>query len=93
MASSDLGESSDCKRKHKICCDPFSCHEQWQKHLHPHGPTKSFYYPQRCDILIMPRQDILTAVNPTTSTGRSYLLSADEMNAATGKLEDSNSNH
>ena len=55
--------------------------------LHPHGSAKSFYYPQHSDILIMSCQDILTTVDPTTSTGRAYRLTTEEMNAATDQLK------
>lgn len=54
--------------------------------LHPHGPSRSFKYPTQADILLMRCEDILTAVNPTTVTGRSYTLSEAEILAATERL-------
>jgi len=55
--------------------------------LHPHGPSKSLKYPTKADILVMSCEDVLTAVNPTTVTGRSYTLSEAESLAATERLE------
>ena len=40
--------------------------------LHPHGPSPSFVYPRRDDILIVGIQDILTLVTVNTSNGRTY---------------------
>jgi len=55
--------------------------------LHPHVPAKSFKYPQaNDDILVMSCHDILTLVNPSTTTGRAYVLSELEMEAATTAL-------
>ena len=55
--------------------------------LHPHGPSRSFKYPTPADILLMSCEDILTAVNPTTVTGRSYTLSEVETLAAAERLD------
>lgn len=54
--------------------------------LHPHGPSRSFKFPTKADILVMSCEDILTAVSPTTVTGRSYTLSEAESLAATERL-------
>jgi hypothetical protein len=54
--------------------------------LHPHGPAKSFRYPAVPDILIMNIKDILTAVSPSTSTGRTYTLTGDGSSAAISAL-------
>jgi hypothetical protein len=54
--------------------------------LHPHGPSRSFKYPTQVDVLLMSCEDILTTVNPTTVTGRSYTLSEAETLAATERL-------
>ena len=51
--------------------------------LHPHGPSRSFSYPSPTDLLCISCQDILTTVNPTTVTGRTYTLSPREMEDAT----------
>ena len=64
---------------------------KWKSVFYIHGPSKSFRYPNRSDILIMSRSDVLTAVNPTTTTGRTYVLTTDEMNGADSKLDDSKS--
>ena len=54
--------------------------------LHPHGPSKSFHYPSTPDILTLHISDLLTSVDPNTSTGRCYILTAKEMDAATKPL-------
>lgn len=54
--------------------------------LHPHGPSRSFVYPSKPDILVMSSEDILTVVNPTTATGRAYALSEQEMIIASKEL-------
>ena len=56
------------------------------KFLHPHGPSASFRYPQREDILTLPIADVLTVVNPRTATGRVYTLSKRESQDASEKL-------
>ena len=55
--------------------------------LLPHGPAQSFKYPTQPDILIMNIKDILTTVNLTTTTGRTYTLAKHEEEQATGTLE------
>ena len=42
------------------------------------GPSRSFKYPTIVDILVIGSEDVLTVVNPTTATGRSYTLSQAE---------------
>ena len=55
--------------------------------LHPYGPATSYRYPHSADILVMSCQDVLTiAVQPSTSTGRTYLLTAAETDAANTAL-------
>ena len=54
--------------------------------LHPHGPSPSFVYPRRDDILIVGIQDILTLVTVNTSNGRTYKISEKEQNLASEKL-------
>ena len=56
--------------------------------LHPRGPSRSFYYPQKADILTVNISDILNFVEPTTYTGRTYALTDNEMDSATQALED-----
>ena len=50
--------------------------------LVPRGPSRSFHYPTRADILVISSEDVLTVVNPITATGRSYVLSQAEIAAA-----------
>ena len=50
--------------------------------LHPHDPSKSFYHPQIPDIPTLHISDILTLVEPVTYTGRTYVLSDNELNTA-----------
>ena len=50
--------------------------------LHPHGPSKSFSYPSRPDVLVISIHDILTIVDPKTVIGRMYTPSSDETAAA-----------
>ena len=54
--------------------------------LHPHGPSKSFYYPHKPDILTVHISDILTLVDPVTSTGRTYSLTDNEMDSTAHAL-------
>jgi len=59
--------------------------------LHPHGPARSFHFPPRNDILTISCLDVLTTdVHPTTSTGRTYTLSASEMITASTALAQQN---
>jgi len=51
--------------------------------LYPHGPSRSFSYPFRPDVLVISVHDILTIADPKTVTGRMYTLSSDETAAAT----------
>ncbi len=56
--------------------------------LNLYGPARSFKYPQpAADILRISCSDILTtAVEPTTTTGRTYSMRAKEMKAVTAAL-------
>ena len=54
--------------------------------LHPQGPARSFKYPSIPDIVTIPSSDILTRVNPNTTTGRTYTLSTKESKLVTEKL-------
>ena len=56
--------------------------------LHPHGQNSNFHYPSRPDLLTIDCRTILTIVNPTTATGRSYALSKEEMMAAIQLLQE-----
>lgn len=55
--------------------------------LHPKGPARSFFYPQPMDILVVPGYTLLQKVDPSTATGRTYTLSADEMKLSSLALE------
>lgn len=54
--------------------------------LHPSGPCPSFTYPRRADILSIPKNFIICKVNPTTSTGRTYKLTEEEMTVVSQTL-------
>lgn len=43
--------------------------------LHPSGPAPSFVYPQQRDTLYVSINQVLTTVDLTTPTGRTYYLS------------------
>jgi hypothetical protein len=67
------------------------CTEVEINFLHPHGPSPPFHYPHISYALIISCVDVLTAgLQPTTSTGMAYTLSAHEMQAATIALEKQN---
>ena len=42
--------------------------------LETNGPSSSFKYPRRPDILTVPEKDILSIVDPKTATGSTYNL-------------------
>ena len=52
------------------------------KFLHPAGPSHSFKFPSRDDILIVSHTDILMTANPTIPAGRVYQLSNAEIEEA-----------
>ena len=54
--------------------------------LYPNGPSRSFKYPARPDILTIPVGDVLTRVDPRTAKGRTYTLTQRKMRAASEKL-------
>ena len=54
--------------------------------LHPRGPSPSFSYPRRPDVLWIPFTSVLCVVGPTTPTGRIYVLSEDETLRSNEKL-------
>lgn len=56
--------------------------------LEPNGPSPSFKYPRRPDILIVPEKDILSIVDPQTATGRTYNLSDKEIKKASELLNE-----
>ena len=51
--------------------------EEWP-FLYPHGPSLSFKYPPVQDILIILITDILTTVDPRTTTGCVYTITQKE---------------
>ena len=55
--------------------------------LHPNGPAYSFRYPSIPDILWVPSTDILTTVDPRTTTGRVYTIEQKEGKLASEKLK------
>ena len=54
--------------------------------LHPHGPSASFKYRPAKDVISIPVSDVLTTVDPRTTTGRVYTLSQKESKTASDKL-------
>ena len=46
--------------------------------LHPHGPSRSYFFPQRCDTLHVHISNVITHVEPTNDTGRTYRISPEE---------------
>ncbi len=46
--------------------------------LHPHGPRKTFNWPQREDSCFVPMKNVLCIVSPTTSTGRTYKINEED---------------
>ena len=50
--------------------------------LHPHGPSRSFKYPARLDILTIPVGDVLTRVDPRTAKGCTCTLTCIKGNAS-----------
>lgn len=54
--------------------------------LHPSGPSPSFKFPNKPDVLLVPVQDVLTIVDPTTVTGRVYSITEKETVEANVKL-------
>lgn len=55
--------------------------------LSPNGPSRWYTHPPVPNILHVPITDIITIVEPRTTTGRSYSLSQSESKAATQKLK------
>jgi len=55
--------------------------------LTPRGPSPSFKYPERQDILNVPYCDILSTVSATTTTGRTYIVEVAEQKNATNALQ------
>ena len=53
--------------------------------LEPRGSSQSFNYPSRA-VLVISSEDVLTVANPTTATGRSFVLSQAESAAACAAL-------
>lgn len=62
-------------------------HEVDVKFLHPHGPSPSYTFPEPSDHLTIDYQDVLTTVEPTTATGRTYSISKKETSAAVAALK------
>ena len=54
--------------------------------LHPHAPSRLYKYPNTLDVLIVPSSNILTKVDPRTTTGHTYTLSKKEKQLAAEKL-------
>ena len=49
------------------------------KFLHPHGPSRNFYWPSKEDLCYVPLTNILCLLSPpSTSTGRMYKILDDD---------------
>ena len=46
--------------------------------LYPSGPSPSFVYPSRPDMLVMDTSDVILQLHPTTKTVRTYYLPEEE---------------
>eukprot|EP00731_Ephydatia_muelleri_P037493 Em0486g3a len=57
------------------------------KFLHPCIPAPCFVFPEQEDLLDTDLSDVLTCVNATTATGRTYTLSRKEMQEASVALK------
>lgn len=55
--------------------------------LHPSGPSPSFFYPNKPDVLNVNPRTVLLKVNPVTETGRVYKLSEAEMSLSQSALK------
>ena len=55
--------------------------------LSPNGPSRWYNYPSTPTTIYVPMTDILTVVEPHTTTGRSYSLTQNESKAATRKVK------
>ncbi|CAJ1061238.1 uncharacterized protein LOC119727986 [Xyrichtys novacula] len=62
-------------------------HELQVTFLHPHGPAKSYTFPEPPDILTIDYHDVLTSVHPVTATGCTYSVSDKETKAAMPALK------
>ena len=54
--------------------------------LHPHGPSNTFKYPASPDICIMATHNILSTVDPRTTTGRVYTLTKKDITSVNVKF-------
>jgi len=59
--------------------------------LEPKGPSRSFVFPTRSDILLVPFCDILASVPVSTQTGRTYKLKNSDQEQARIALLNKNS--
>lgn len=55
--------------------------------LHPQGPSQSYKYPSKQNIISVSNTDALTKLDPRTVTGRTYTISKQEAKAATDRLK------
>ena len=53
--------------------------------LHPNGPSRSFKYPAKPDILTIPVEDVLTSVDSRTARGCTYIHTYTKVNASFNK--------
>ena len=55
--------------------------------LCPQGPSHSFKYPPKQNIITISYTDVLTKVDPRTVTGRTYTITKQESKATTDRLK------
>ena len=53
----------------------------------PQGPSPSFKYPSKQNVLVISQNDVVTKVDSRTVTGRTYTVTKQESKAATNKLK------
>ncbi len=57
------------------------------KFMHPHGPSRSFSWPNNDDICLVPVTHVLCNVDPpTTATGRQYILTRKDVEHVANKF-------
>ena len=55
--------------------------------LHPHGPRKTFKWPERTDTCYVPIKNIILKISaPTTATGRTYVINNDDYDKTVAKF-------
>lgn len=59
------------------CCNEYNDYQIM--FMHPHGPSSSYIWPKSLDVCWIPYEHIMKIVSsPSTTTGRTYNIAADE---------------